>query len=316
MTSIWTKLAFYWIIETALTMAQQLHQEGWNGKHSDPSVEKVIHLSVTGHGGSILQQQMGWWESWGTATLLLLPHQSTTFYYEPIYTILTLQELISGASTCSQPMISLQKQGAKANAPSMLHRSSWRKKNKTVVRKLVKWNTSGCYLHHGFYSLLLRIIKLAQRCCADFTCDSDINIKQWHFPVIPGVVVLLNWTITWHNKKRFHRNDNWTTGECYMRICWPALKMTISGETFHGQEHAGTCMTLYQPADLLQLHPALKGQFNTDYLDAISSASMLSLAELQHKYAEMLTEGREKWFSCVTLGFIMKILPIGIPTLR
>jgi hypothetical protein len=43
--------------------------------------------------------------------------------------------------------------------------------------------------------------------------------------------------------------------------------------TFHGQEHAETCMTLYQLADLLQLHPASKENFNKEMLSPVQVCS-------------------------------------------
>jgi hypothetical protein len=78
--------------------------------------------SLTGHGGSVLQQQMGVTRKSYIASAASSACRSLAIYYDPIYTVSILQELIPGASTSSQPKIGLQKQVA--NTPIMLETSS------------------------------------------------------------------------------------------------------------------------------------------------------------------------------------------------
>lgn len=149
--------------------------------------------SLTGHGGSVLQQQVGVTRKGYIASAASSACRSLViYYYDPIYTVSILQELIPGASTSSQPTIGLQKQVA--NTPIMLETSSCRNKNQ-VKLKYLRVLPSPWF----FSSPLLRAIKLSQPCCEEFTCTSQINIRQWHLPVIPGIVVLLNLIRTFQN---------------------------------------------------------------------------------------------------------------------
>jgi len=85
---------------------------------------------------------------------------------------------------------------------------------------------SGCYLHHGF--LLITTVA--------------------HYKISAALLCRLHLYLTYqHQAMAFSSNSRYCSP--------PAPKMMILVGTFHGQEHAGMCMTSYQLADLLQLHP-------------------------------------------------------------
>ena len=95
-------------------------------------------------------------------------------YYDPIYTISILQELISGASTCSQPTIGLQREVA--NASNMLDTSPWRKKlSRPKIVELQYLRVR--YLHHG---CLLMITTAHHKVTAVLLCRLDLYLTNQH----------------------------------------------------------------------------------------------------------------------------------------